>query len=165
MRGIYVEQEADAEAALPTHPVRTALCLYPKAHLPSGSAELLMPTPDGGLLISGRRNQRTRPRGLEINQKEAPSYPPRLQRWSARTLASCGSTSLCRGSAFSKPCLMNWANKTRTTSSSSRCLAAEGGRGRYASMICNKMNWVLAAAHPPRREPVERCELALVGDR
>ncbi len=49
--------------------------LYPNAYLSSASAVLLAPTPDGRLFISGRRNQRTRLRTLEIIQNEAPAHP------------------------------------------------------------------------------------------
>src|SRR3546814_10287593 len=51
------------------------LYLYPNAYLSSASAALLAPTPDGRLFISGRRNQRTRLRTLEIIQNEAPKHP------------------------------------------------------------------------------------------
>jgi hypothetical protein len=41
----------------------------------SASAVLLGPTPDGRLFISGRRNQRTRLRTLEIIQNVVPAHP------------------------------------------------------------------------------------------
>lgn len=75
VRGIYIDQNVDAEAAILSHAVRIAHYLYPKAYLSSASAALLAPTPDGRLFISGRRNQRTRLRGLEIVQNEAPPHP------------------------------------------------------------------------------------------
>ena len=75
VRGIYVEQDADADAAILSHAVRIAHYLYPNAYLSSASAALLAPTPDGRLFISGRRNQRTRLRSLEIVQNEAPPHP------------------------------------------------------------------------------------------
>ncbi len=75
VRGIYVEQDVDADAAILSHAVRIAHYLYPKAYLSSASAALLAPTPDGRLFISGRRNQRTRLRSLEIVQNEAPPHP------------------------------------------------------------------------------------------
>ncbi|WP_176590136.1 HipA domain-containing protein [Sphingobium sp. EM0848] len=75
MRGIYLEQDVDADAAVINHAVRIAHYLYPKAYLSSASAALLAPTPDGRLFISGRRNQRTRIRSLEIVQNEAPPHP------------------------------------------------------------------------------------------
>lgn len=75
VRGIYVEQDIDAEAAVLSHAVRIAHYLYPNAFLSSASAALLAPTPDGRLFISGRRNQRTRLRSLEIVQNEAPPHP------------------------------------------------------------------------------------------
>lgn len=75
VRGIYVEQDVDADAAILSHAIRIAHYLYPNAYLSSASAALLAPTPDGRLFISGRRNQRTRLRGLEIVQNEAPPHP------------------------------------------------------------------------------------------
>jgi serine/threonine-protein kinase HipA len=75
VRGVYVDQEADAEAAILGHAVRIAHYLYPNAYLSSASAVLLAPTPDGRLFLSGRRNQRTRLRTLEIVQNEAPAHP------------------------------------------------------------------------------------------
>lgn len=75
MRGIYVEQGVDTDAAILSHAVRIAHYLYPKAYLSSASAALLAPTPDARLFISGRRNQRTRLRSLEIVQNEAPPHP------------------------------------------------------------------------------------------
>jgi serine/threonine-protein kinase HipA len=75
VRGVYVDHDGDAEAAILGHAVRIAHYLYPNAYLSSASAVLLAPTPDGRLFISGRRNQRTRLRTLEIIQIEAPSYP------------------------------------------------------------------------------------------
>jgi serine/threonine-protein kinase HipA len=74
VRGVYVDH-GDAEAAVLGHAVRIAHYLYPNAYLSSASAVLLAPTPDGRLFISGRRNQRTRLRNLEIIQNEAPSPP------------------------------------------------------------------------------------------
>ncbi len=75
VRGVYVDHDADAEAAILGHAVRIAHYLYPNAYLSSASAVLLAPTPDGRLFISGRRNQRTRLRTLEIVQNEAPAHP------------------------------------------------------------------------------------------
>jgi serine/threonine-protein kinase HipA len=60
VRGVYVDHDGDAEAAILGHAVRIAHYLYPNAYLSSASAVLLAPTPDGRLFISGRRNQRTR---------------------------------------------------------------------------------------------------------
>ncbi|MCU0902508.1 MAG: HipA domain-containing protein [Tabrizicola sp.] len=57
------------------HAVRIAHYIYPSAYLSSASAFLLAPTEDGRLFISGRRNQRTRLRSLEIVQNQAPEYP------------------------------------------------------------------------------------------
>ena len=75
MRGIYVDQGVDADSAILSHAVRIAHYLYPHAYLSSASAALLASTPDGRLFISGRRNQRTRLRSLEIVQNEAPPHP------------------------------------------------------------------------------------------
>lgn len=75
VRGVYVDQGSDVEAAILGHAVRIAHYLYPNAYLSSASAVLLAPTPDGRLFISGRRNQRTRLRTLEIVQNEAPQHP------------------------------------------------------------------------------------------
>jgi serine/threonine-protein kinase HipA len=75
IRGVYVDHDADAEAAILGHAVRIAHYLYPNAYLSSASAVLLAPAPDGRLFISGRRNQRTRLRTLEIVQNAAPPHP------------------------------------------------------------------------------------------
>lgn len=75
VRGVYVDQDGDVETAILGHAVRIAHYLYPNAYLSSASAILLAPTPDGRLFISGRRNQRTRLRILEIVQNEAPAHP------------------------------------------------------------------------------------------
>jgi serine/threonine-protein kinase HipA len=75
VRGIYVDATDDIEATVLGHAVRIARHLYPAAYLASASASLLGPTPDGRLFISGRRNQRTRLRTLEIVQNEAPTHP------------------------------------------------------------------------------------------
>lgn len=75
VRGVYVEHDANVETAILGHAVRIAHYLYPNAYLSSASAVLLGPSPDGRLFISGRRNQRTRLRTLEIIQNEAPAHP------------------------------------------------------------------------------------------
>ena len=75
VRGVYVDRGGDAEATILGHAVRIAHYLYPNAYLSSASAVLLAPTPDGRLFISGRRNQRTRLRTLEIVQNRAPAHP------------------------------------------------------------------------------------------
>lgn len=75
VRGVYVDHDADADATILGHAVRIAHYLYPNAYLSSASAVLLAPTPDGLLFLSGRRNQRTRLRSLEIVQNEAPAHP------------------------------------------------------------------------------------------
>lgn len=49
--------------------------LYPRAYLSAASAALLGPTRDGRLFLSARRKQRTRIRGLEVIQNEAPKHP------------------------------------------------------------------------------------------
>ena len=74
-RGVYVDHGINADAAVLEHAIRIAHYLYPNAYLSSASAALLAPTPDGRLFISGRRNQRTRLRSLEIVQNEAPPHP------------------------------------------------------------------------------------------
>ncbi|MBU3032312.1 HipA domain-containing protein [Paracoccus marinaquae] len=75
VRGIYVDDGVDADAVVLAHAIRIAQYLYPNAYLSSASAALLAPTQDGRLFISGRRNQRTRLRSLEIVQNEAPPHP------------------------------------------------------------------------------------------
>ena len=75
VRGVYVEATDDVETTVLAHAIRIARYLYPTAYLSSASAVLLGPTPDGRLFISGRRNQRTRLRALEIVQNEAPTHP------------------------------------------------------------------------------------------
>lgn len=75
VRGVYVDADGDAETTVLGHAVRIARYLYPTAYLSSASAVLLGPTPDGRLFITGRRNQRTRLRSLEIIQNEAPAHP------------------------------------------------------------------------------------------
>lgn len=75
VRGVYVDDDGNTEAAILGHAIRIAHYLYPSAYLSSASAVLLAPTPDGRLFISGRRNQRTRLRTLEIVQNEAPAHP------------------------------------------------------------------------------------------
>jgi serine/threonine-protein kinase HipA len=74
IRGVYVDP-GDIDATVMGHAVRIARYLHPKAYLASASAVLLGPTADGKLYISGARNQRTRLRGLEIVQNEAPAHP------------------------------------------------------------------------------------------
>jgi len=75
MRGIYVAAEDDADAVLFDHALRIAAYLYPNTYLCGFSAEQLAPTPDRRLFLSGRRNARTRLRGLEIVQTRAPDAP------------------------------------------------------------------------------------------
>ncbi|MBX9813437.1 MAG: HipA domain-containing protein [Qipengyuania sp.] len=75
VRGVYVDSDSDIETEILGHAVRVAHYLYPNAYLSSASAVLLGPAPDGRLFISGRRNQRTRLRTLEIIQNEAPPNP------------------------------------------------------------------------------------------
>jgi serine/threonine-protein kinase HipA len=75
VRGVYVDHDGDAEAAILGHAVRITHYLYPNAYLSSASSVLLAPTPDGRLFISGRRNQRTRLRTLEIVQNETAAHP------------------------------------------------------------------------------------------
>src|SRR3984893_13813701 len=75
MRGIYVDAGDDIEAMVLRHGVRIAHYLYPHAYLSGASAVLLAPTRDGRLFLGARRKQRTRIRGLEIIQNEAPRHP------------------------------------------------------------------------------------------
>lgn len=75
VRGVYVESESDIETVILGHAVRIARYLYPSAYLSSASSLLLGPAPDGRLFVSGRRNQRTRLRTLEIVQNTAPENP------------------------------------------------------------------------------------------
>ena len=75
VRGVYVEADADVDQLLREFAVRIAHYLYPAAYLCSASAIDLGPTEDGRLFIAGRRNQRTRLRGLEIVQTQAPARP------------------------------------------------------------------------------------------
>src|SRR6266851_4867763 len=75
MRGIYVDADDDIDSTVLKHAVRIARYLYPRAYLSAASAVLLGPTRDGRLFLSGRRNQRTRIRALEIVQNQAPSHP------------------------------------------------------------------------------------------
>ena len=75
VRGVYAHANADVDTAVLAHAVRIAHYLYPTAYLSSASAAFLRPTPDGRLFLSGRRNQRTRIRTLEIVQNEAPAHP------------------------------------------------------------------------------------------
>src|SRR3984957_14576116 len=74
-RGIYVDAGDDIGATVLKHAARIAKYLYPKAYLSAASAVTLVPTRDGRLFLSGRRKQRTRIRGLEIIQNEAPTHP------------------------------------------------------------------------------------------
>ena len=75
IRGVYVENDGDIETVILGHAVRIARYLYPSAYLSSASSLLLGPAADGRLFISGRRNQRTRLRTLEIVQNTAPETP------------------------------------------------------------------------------------------
>src|ERR1700738_46930 len=77
VRGVYADP-GDVDATVLDHAVRIARYLYPRAYLSSISAQLLGPTRDGKLYISGARNQRTRLRSLEIVQKEAADKPSRV---------------------------------------------------------------------------------------
>lgn len=75
VRGVYVAHDVDIDRTILAHAVRIAHYLYPSAYLSSASAFLLAPTEDGRLFISGKRNQRTRLRTLEIVQNQAPEHP------------------------------------------------------------------------------------------
>ena len=75
MRGVYVDAGDDIDGVVLRHAVRIARYLYPRTYLSAAGAALLGPTRDGRLYLSGRRNQRTRIRGLEIVQNQAPAHP------------------------------------------------------------------------------------------
>lgn len=75
IRGVYVPHSSDADELLRAHAVRIAKYLYPAAYLSAASAILLSPTADGRLFLAGRRNQRTRLRGIDIVQTQAPPRP------------------------------------------------------------------------------------------
>ena len=75
MRGVYVDTDDDINTTILRHAIRIAHYLYPRAYLSGVSADLLTPTRDGRLFISGKRNQRTRIRSLEIIQNTAPAHP------------------------------------------------------------------------------------------
>lgn len=75
VRGVYAVADQDVDAAVLAHAVRIAHYLYPQAYLSSASAALLAPSADGRLFLGGRRNQRTRIRGLVIVQNQAPDNP------------------------------------------------------------------------------------------
>lgn len=75
MRGIYADATDDIDMITLRHAVRIAHYLYPHAYLSAASSALLAPTRDGRLFISGKRNQRTRIRALEIIQNTAPDHP------------------------------------------------------------------------------------------
>jgi serine/threonine-protein kinase HipA len=75
MRGIYIDPDDNAEAIVLKHAVRIARYLYPQTYLSAASAVLLGPTRDGRLFLSGRRNQRTGIRRLEIIRNKAPAHP------------------------------------------------------------------------------------------
>lgn len=74
-RGVYLESADEIETAVRAHGVRIAHYLYPQAYLCSASAVELAPSADGRLFLAGRRNQKTRLRGLEIVQTQAPPKP------------------------------------------------------------------------------------------
>lgn len=75
VRGVYASAVSDVNQVIRSHAVRIAHYLYPTAYLASVSSLNLTPTSDGRLFLSGRRNQRTRLRTLEIIQNEAPPSP------------------------------------------------------------------------------------------
>ena len=75
VRGVYADARSDVDLTVLSHAVRIARYLYPAAYLSSVTALALAPTSDGRLFLSGRRNQRTRIRTLEIVQNQAPPKP------------------------------------------------------------------------------------------
>ncbi|PJR08447.1 type II toxin-antitoxin system HipA family toxin [Sinorhizobium meliloti] len=74
-RGVYVDAGDDANRVVLDHAVRIANFFYPQAYLSGASALIGGPTNDGRLFLSGKRNQRTRIRSLEIIQNEGPDNP------------------------------------------------------------------------------------------
>lgn len=74
-RGIYIDPGDDVDKIVLDHAVRIAAYLYPQAYLSGASAVRLAATQDGRLFLTGRRNSRTRIRGLEIIQNQAPEQP------------------------------------------------------------------------------------------
>jgi hypothetical protein len=102
IRAVYVARGVDVDQTIMAHGVRIAHYLYPNAYLSSASAFLLAPTEGGRLFISGRRNQRTRLRALDIVQNQAPGIPPPL--WLSSVTIWAISMCRCprRGSGFSK---------------------------------------------------------------
>lgn len=74
-QGVYVDAGPQASRIVMEHAVRIAAFLYPQSYLAGISAQTRMPTDDGRLFISGRRNLRTRIRELEIVQNRAPDAP------------------------------------------------------------------------------------------
>lgn len=74
-RGVYVDAGDDANRVVLEHAVRIANFFYPQAYLSGASALIGGPTSDGRLFLSGKRNQRTRIRSLEIIQNEGPENP------------------------------------------------------------------------------------------
>ena len=95
MRGVYVSSEDDADIVLFDHALRIAAYLYPNTYLCGASAELLAPTPDRRLFLSGRRRARTRLRDMEIIQTPSPSTP---ETESVQTVDSMGGLSVRRSS-------------------------------------------------------------------
>ena len=74
-QGIYVDADADISRVVMEHALRIATFLYPKTYLAGITAQIRRPTEDGRLFLSGKRNQRTRIRELEIIQNVAPVAP------------------------------------------------------------------------------------------
>ena len=72
---VHVESDSGIETVIPGHAVHIARHLYPSGYVSSASSLLLGPAPDGRLFISGRRNQHTPLRTLEITQNTAPQIP------------------------------------------------------------------------------------------
>ncbi|QCL97837.1 type II toxin-antitoxin system HipA family toxin [Agrobacterium tumefaciens] len=74
-RGVYVDATDDINRVIIEHAVRIAAYFYDQAYLSGPSSMTGAPTEDGRLFLSGRRNQRTRIRSLEIIQNQAPDSP------------------------------------------------------------------------------------------
>ena len=71
-RGVYVDATDDINRVVIDHAVRIANYFYPQAYLSGATALTRAPSEDGRLFLSGRRNQRTRIRTLEIIQNQSP---------------------------------------------------------------------------------------------
>ena len=157
MRGIYVSAEDDADAVLFDHALRIATYLYPNTYLCGASAELLAPTPDRRLFLSGRRTARTRLRDLEVIQTSAPCAP---ETESVQTTDSMGELQVRRSTlCFRYLESFRWRSEAgsavpigMTADIAARLIESAGSEGA-AIADC----WRLAQANGWRRE-AERAE-------